>query len=214
MDWQKIMKEIEDDIIPHYRLDIWERGMYYYLLGQTRIRDIEYRTIPLSALSQALMCSAWKAREVIRLLAKKGCIEVEQTRTGHNVKVFLPTELDIPLLQEKKEDLNIEDIDFFRNREYVGALLEREGNSCFYCLKDISLDTCELDHVVPQLNGGDNSYRNIVVTCHRCNTHKQGTDAEDYLRQMYRKSLINESELEERLSALEALKNGDLLPAL
>lgn len=71
-----------------------------------------------------------------------------------------------------------------------------------------------MDHAVPQLNGGDNSYRNIVAACHRCNTHKQGKSAEDYLRHLYRKSLLSESELEDRLSALEALRSGELRPEL
>ena len=212
MDWQKTIKEIEDTLIPHYKFDIWERGMYYYLLGQTRISGLEYATIPLSALSSALSCSDWQARKVIRTLAEKGCIELEQTRKGHHVKVFLPTELDISIPQATKEKVDIEEIDFFKNREYVDVLLKREGNACFYCLKNISPETCELDHVIPQLDGGDNSYRNIVATCHRCNTHKQGKSVEDYLRQLYRKNLLSESELEDRLSALEALRNGELQP--
>ena len=110
--------------------------------------------------------------------------------------------------------INIEEIDFFRNREYVDVLLKREGNACFYCLKDISSENCELDHVIPKLNGGDNTYRNIVATCHRCNTHKQGMSVDDYLRQLYRKNLLSESELDDRLSALEALRNGELLPQI
>jgi len=212
VDWQKIIKEVEDTLIPHYELDIWERGMYYYLLKQTRISEREYVTIPLSALSIALRCSDYQARKVIRELAKKGCIKLEQTRRGHNVKVFLPTELDISIPQATKEKVDIEQIDFFKNREYIDVLLKRENDACFYCLKDISPETCELDHVIPQLDDGDNGYRNIVATCHRCNTHKQGKSVEDYLRQLYRKNLLSETELEDRLSALEALRNGELQP--
>ena len=78
----------------------------------------------------------------------------------------------------------------------------------FECTECQKIFPLELDHVIPQLDGGDNGYRNIVATCHRCNTHKQGKGVEDYLRQLYRKNLLSESELEDRRSALEALRNG------
>jgi hypothetical protein len=71
-----------------------------------------------------------------------------------------------------------------------------------------------LDHVVSQLNGGDNSYKNIVASCHKCNNRKQGFDAEDFLRGLYRKGMLSESEFEGRLSALKALWQGDLKPDL
>jgi hypothetical protein len=32
LDWQKTLKEIEDILIPHYQFDIYERGMYGFLL--------------------------------------------------------------------------------------------------------------------------------------------------------------------------------------
>jgi len=214
MDWQEIVLAIERELNPHFQLDIWERGMYYYLLGHTRLRGIEYSTIPLSLISEDLKCSVWKAREVIRTLAEKGCIELDQTRKGHNVKVLLPNELSIPKKEGKAPVLDIEQIDFFKNREYLTQILVREQDSCFYCMKSINGETCELDHVISQLNGGGNSYRNIVAACHRCNTHKGGTIAEDYLRQLYRKNLLSESELEGRLSAIDALKNGELKPQI
>jgi 5-methylcytosine-specific restriction endonuclease McrA len=214
MDWQEIISAIESELIPHFQFDIWERGMYYYLLGHTRLRGLEYSTIPLSSISDDLTCSVWQARKVIRTLAEKGCIELDQTRKGHNVKVFLPNELSIPKKEQQDQVLDIEEIDFFKNREYLNQILAREQNSCFYCMKSINSETCELDHVISQLNGGGNSYRNIVAACHRCNTHKSGTTAEDYLRQLYRKNLLSESELEGRLSAIDALKNGELRPKL
>ena len=68
--------------------------------------------------------------------------------------------------------------------------------------------------MVSQLKGGNNSYRNIVAACHKCNTRKQGSESEDFLRDLYRKGLLSESEIEGRLSALEALRNGDLRPVI
>ena len=110
--------------------------------------------------------------------------------------------------------LNIEDIDFFNGRKYVSSLIEREQNKCFFCLSGISEENCALDHVISQLNGGSNSYKNIVAACHKCNTRKQSSEAEDFGRDLYRKGLLSESEFEGRMSALEALRNGDLKPAI
>ncbi|MBN2589237.1 MAG: HNH endonuclease [Sedimentisphaerales bacterium] len=214
MDWLNTLKEIEDILIPYYQFDIYERGMYLYLFNKTRISGIEYATIPLSQISKALQCSDWQSRKTIRQLAKKGCIELEQTRDGHSVKVLLPADLDISRPEGATVKANIDEIDFFKGREYVDALIKRENNSCFYCLSEISPKNCELDHVVSQLNGGDNSFKNIVASCHKCNTKKQGADAENFLRDLYRKGMLSESEFEGRLTALRALRQGDIKPDL
>jgi hypothetical protein len=214
LDWQTILIEIEDVLIPHYKLDVYERNMYFYLLIQTRIRGIESATIPLPTLSNALGCSEWQSRKTIRQLAEKGCIDLEQTRKGHLLKVFLPSELGIQAPKTEDIKIDIEEIDFFNGRKYISELIKRENGLCFYCLSEISPENCELDHVVSQLKGVNNSYRNIVAACHKCNTRKQSTDAEDFLRSHYRKGLLSEGELESRLSALEALKNGEFKPII
>lgn len=156
MDWPKTLKEIEEILIPHYQFDIYERGMYLYLLNKTRIHGLEYATIPLPQISKALNCSDWQSRKTIRQLAEKGCIELEQTRKGHSVKVLLPDDLDISKPTETEIEKNIDEIDFFKGREYVASIIKREQNACFYCFSEISSENCELDHVVSQLNGGDN----------------------------------------------------------
>jgi|GEM_PF-4230118 len=53
LEWTKTLIEIEDILIPHYEFDIWERGLYLYLLNQTRLRGIDSATIPLSSISVA-----------------------------------------------------------------------------------------------------------------------------------------------------------------
>lgn len=212
MDWQETYKDIEDRLLPHYQCDIWERGLYYYLLRKSRIRGLESATVPLPQISNALRCSDSQSRKTIRSLAEKGCIELEQTRLGHFVKVFLPSELPLPDQSTEEIPIDIEIIDFYKNREYLSALLKRERGQCFYCLREIKEDSCELDHVGSQLNGGGNGYRNIVASCHQCNTKKQGGSAEDYIRQLFRKSLLSDKEFEGRLHALEALRDGQLKP--
>lgn len=214
IDWQKTLSEIEDVLIPHFGFDIYKRGMYLYLLTQTRARDLESATIPLSQISSALSCSDWQSRKTIRELADIGCIELEQTRQGHWVKVLLPSDLNIAVSEEPEPQVDIEEIDFYQNREFLSSLILREGGACFYCLSEISEENCELDHVVSQLERGNNGYRNIVASCHRCNTRKQGQNAEDFLRAHFRKGLLSEGEFEGRLSALKALQKGELKPEI
>ena len=214
IDWQKSLSEIEDVLIPHFAFDIYKRGMYLFLLTQTRVRDLETVTIPLSQISAALSCSDWQSRKTIRELAEIGCIDLNQTRQGHQVRVLLPSELNIPASDEAEPMLDLEEVDFFRNREFLSSLIARESGACFYCLSEISEENCELDHVVSQLNGCNNGYRNIVASCHKCNTRKQAQDAEDFLRSHFRKGLLNETEFEERLASLKALQKGELKPEI
>jgi len=214
MDWPKIFIDFEDILVPHYGFDIYQRGMYLYLLNQTRVRGLGSSTLSLAAISGALNCSVWQTRKVIRQLAEMKCIELEQTRNGHAFKVLLPEELNIQATDSIDKALNIEEIDFFQGRKYLLPLLRREGNKCFFCLTNISQETSELDHVIPQVKGGSNSYRNIVATCHKCNTRKQASDAVDYLRTVYRQGFLSESEFEERLITLDGLRNGELQPQI
>jgi hypothetical protein len=215
MDWQETIRDIEERLFPHFECDIWERGLYYFLLGQTRIAGLEVATIPLARISEALRCSVFQARKTIRLLADKGLILLEQTRQGHSVSVMLPRDLDLPDVGASDEpDQDIEELDFYAGRAYIEQLLAREKGQCFYCMRDINESSCELDHVISQVNGGGNSYRNIVASCHQCNTTKHGGAAEDHLRRLLRKGYLSELEFEGRIQAIEALQNGELKPRL
>lgn len=153
-DWIRTYREIEDLLFSKYKLDVWERCLYYYLLRHTRLHGTESATIPLSQIASSGGISEFKAREAIRSLHNKGCIEIEQTRKGHQVKVMLPDELNLFAEAKENEPIDIEEIDFFKDRIYLESLITREQGKCFYCLKEVSKDACELDHVVSQMNRG------------------------------------------------------------
>jgi predicted DNA-binding transcriptional regulator len=212
--WKKIYQDIEDLLFPQYKIDVQERALYYYLLRQTRLHDVESTTIPIPQMASALDFSNYTARGRIRSLNNKGCIKIEQTRKGYIVKVLLPEELGLEVPQKTIIEVDIETLDFFTSRKYVTQLIKREQGRCFYCLKEISTDTCELDHVIPQVNDGNNSYKNIVAACHKCNTRKQGQTTENFLRSLYRQDLLSDVEFEDRLKALEALRSGKLVPEI
>jgi biotin operon repressor len=213
LDWGSVIIEIEDLLIPHLKLDVWERSLYYCLLRQTRLRGSTSGVFSLTVLATLLSMSEWKVREVIRSLDSKGCVSVkERSQKGHLLLVHLPAELGLPILTEEHLIVDIESLDFFTGRKWLGPLLVREGNRCFYCLRDVTSESCALDHVVPRVDGVDNSYRNIVISCHDCNARKQETVGEDYLRFLYRRSLLSEAEFEDRMHALEELTAGRLVP--
>jgi 5-methylcytosine-specific restriction endonuclease McrA len=108
--------------------------------------------------------------------------------------------------------IDVESVDFFTGRNHVEALIAREGGKCFYCLRTVVTENCVLDHVRPQLDGDDNSYRNVVVACHDCNSRKGGSRADEFLRLLYREGLLSQSEFSQQLARLEALQNGQLVP--
>ncbi|MBI2432245.1 MAG: HNH endonuclease [Candidatus Hydrogenedentes bacterium] len=214
MDWRVLLSEIEDSLFPRLRLSVWERVVYYHLLRQTWVREEEKTLCSVAGISSRLVMSDVKVREVLRSLQEKGCIKIEErTRLGHEIRVLLPSELNLtPDAEDPIPDLST--IDFFSGRHHVESLLKRENGRCFYCLREVSKERCELDHVNPQVDGGDNSYRNVVISCHECNKVKQDLTGEEHLRRLYRKGLLSEPEFQERTAALNALRSGELVPQL
>lgn len=209
-----VFKQCEDYLFPARRLTNRERTLYYHLLRHTHAEGKPTAIFGLLPLAQALAVSDSSVREDIRSLNEKGCIRIEdRSRKGHLVRVLLPEEIEGVIPSESPTpSIDIEQIDFFSNRRFVDALLDRENHRCFYCLKGVRTDSCELDHVISRVNGGDNSFKNIVVSCHDCNTSKLAADPADFLRTLFRKGRLSAAELEERLATLEQLQSGKLAP--
>jgi 5-methylcytosine-specific restriction endonuclease McrA len=57
------------------------------------------------------------------------------------------------------------------NRRNIYA---RDQNRCQYCGKHFSTKELTLDHVLPRVQGGDNSWTNLVCACVKCNARKGG----------------------------------------
>lgn len=212
-DWKSIYQDIEDRLAPQLDLDAWERTTYYYLLRHMWLEGKQSALFSIGPLSKVIPLSDFKVRDVLRNLDRKGCTKNLVTRKGYEVTVYLPSEIPMLTFGVKTEvPDNVEGLDFFTGRVYLGSLLEREVFCCFYCLANVTEENCELDHVVPQAAVTDNSYRNIVVSCHSCNRKKSGQNAQDYLRANYRQGLLGDEELRLRLHALERLQVGELIP--
>jgi 5-methylcytosine-specific restriction endonuclease McrA len=55
------------------------------------------------------------------------------------------------------------------NRKNV---LWRDENRCQYCAKTFLESELTLDHIIPKSRGGNNSWKNLVAACKRCNQKK------------------------------------------
>jgi len=213
MDYPREISDIEDLLFPQFLLSVWERTLYYHLLRHTRVIGQEYTLFGLDSLAKRTGMSVHKVRKSIRSLHQKRCIVIdERSRQGHSVRVLLPSEIALAPLGESEPIIDIKSIDFFTGRNYVEALATREQGKCFYCLRAITVESCVLDHVKPQLDGDDNSFRNVVAVCHECNSRKGGNGADSFLRILYREGLFTQVEFSEQAARIVALQKGQLIP--
>jgi DNA-binding Lrp family transcriptional regulator len=206
--------DISDRLIPELRLDTFEQALYWYLFRQTHLRASREATISYAAIEKAIGVTKTAATRRLRSLQEKGCIKLVDTGWGGTrVSVSLPAEvLGARAATSEAPPVDIETINFFAEQQYREAILRREANTCFYCLRKLSRENNALDHLVPQSDGGNDSYRNVVAACHSCNSSKNATSAEDFLRGLYRSGRLSDTELDQRLLAIEAVKQGELKP--
>lgn len=217
LDIKSIIKQIEDYLVTFAKLDTYEKSLYYHLFRHSRLIGNKDMVFVLSSAPTTLGLSEFSARDRIRKLNRKGCIRInDTTRNGLRISVFIPSEIAgcIKAESEMKVEIDIETIDFYKDLKYRSCILEREGYRCFYCFKKITKENYSLDHITSQQNNGDNSYKNIVATCHECNSFKSSQDGQDYLRKIYRQGIINSAEIEERLLSIDKLKSGELKPEI
>lgn len=57
-------------------------------------------------------------------------------------------------------------------------IFSRDHNRCQYCGKVFPVRELTIDHVIPRVQGGGNSWRNLVCACLECNTRKGGRTPE------------------------------------
>ncbi len=63
------------------------------------------------------------------------------------------------------------------------AIFARDGYRCVYCGVVYETEDLSVDHVQPQMRGGDGSWGNVVTACRGCNTAKGGEPLALYLAQ-------------------------------
>ena len=226
-DAEHLWKQMEDSLVPRLRLSVIERSIYSHLLRHSRLEGRLRVRFSILWLARAIRLSGGPTREAVRRLVALGALRlVERSKAGHLVEVRLPEEISASRLHRagpynpagppdaQARALNLEDTDFLRTRALRKSIHSRERGLCFYCLRRLTPALKCLDHVVPRVQLGRNSYRNLVSCCVECNSRKGGSLASDFLRWLYRERRLTSVELSSRLRALDALASGKLSPIL
>ena len=219
---EQIWKHFEDFVVPRLRLSLIERAVYSHLLRHSRLEGRPRLRFSISWLARGARLSTTSARQAVRRLVGQGALRlVERGKAGHFVEVRLPeaigagrrdrTGADGPARQA--QGLPLEEADFLETRALRQAIHARERGVCFYCLRRLTARVRCLDHVVPRVRLGRNSYRNLVSCCQDCNSQKGQRPAEDFLRRLYRERRLSAVELARRLRALDAVASGKFPPA-
>src|SRR5713101_858506 len=219
---EQIWKQFEDFLVPRLRLSVIDRAVYSYLVRHSRLEGMARLRFSIAWLARGARLSTNPARWAVRRLIAHGALRlVERSKAGHVVEVRLPDEIRatrprrIARRAARPLPRGIDfEVDFLKNSALRHAIHVRERGRCFYCLRRLTpLIRC-LDHVVPRVSFGSNSYRNLVSCCLLCNSQKRDRPAGDFLRWLYRERRLTAIELADRLRALDALASGKLPPSL
>lgn len=212
----QIWKQFEDHLVPRLRLSVVDRAVYSRLLRHTHLEGRRRLRFSIAWLARGAGLSNEPVRRAVRRLIGQGALRlVERSKAGHLVEVRLPEEIRAARDPGRLPcAVPLEEADFLQSRAQRQAIHAREGGRCFYCLCRLAVGVQCLDHVVPRVRLGRNSYRNLVSCCLECNSQKGERPAEDFLRGLYRERRLTVTELAERLRALDALASGRLQPLL
>lgn len=222
LDAVHVWKEMEDVLVPRLRLSVIERAVYSYLLRHSRLEGKPQLCFSIGSLARGACLSTTSVRRAVRSLVATGVLRLAgRSRAGHAVEVRLPAEIHAVYAKNRAGGgarrsgaPSLEDVDFLETRALRQALYTREGGCCFYCLRRLAPMTRCLDHVVPRVRKGRNSYRNLVSACTECNSQKAARRAANFLRWLYREGRLTAAELKGRLRALVGLAAGKLRPRL
>src|SRR5260370_15956125 len=226
----EVWKEL-DALAPRLGLSVIDRTVYLHLLRLTHVEGRRRLRFSILGIAPHLGLSGGPVREAVRRLMDKGALRlIERSNIGHLVEVRLPREVRAPRGSRTgvggtfaplrasggklPDGTNLEEVDFLRTGALRQAIHAREGGVCFYCLRRTASRAHCLDHVVPLVEGGSNSHRNLVSCCMGCNSEKRGHSAEDFLRRLYREGRLSAKDLGERLQAVQDLAAGKLRPRL
>ena len=226
--------QFEDVLAPRLGLTVKERAVYSYLLRHSLVVGKLRLQFAVMALARSLGLSIGAARHAVRRLDELGALRVlKRSKTGHLAEMRLPEK--IRAIRQGKNGALLttgavgmgttgaageppaatrETTDFFKTWELRKAIHDRERGACFYCLRRTPAHVHGLDHVVPRVRFGRNSYRNLVSCCLECNSRKGDRPARDFLRTLYRLGRLTAGELDARLRALKDLAAGKLRPLL
>ncbi len=195
-----LIQEIVDDLQP--LLSPYEAAYYWYAFrhsiaknGNPHVRlsvkrsrrgivKSSYSTAASNTISEEKVREVYRALETIGALRKEG----EPNRDGTPYRVLTPDE--IPACREFKNqrlatatpvEVAPSDVDYYNVRENRLRVFERDEYKCRYCQNQLTRFTATLDHMKPVVEGGDNSFENLVTACLNCNSQKHRRPLSDFL---------------------------------
>lgn len=219
--------QFEDVLAPRLGLTVKERAVYCYLLRHSLVVGKVRLQFAVIALARKLRLSIGAARQAVRRLDELGALRVlKRNKSGHLAEMRLPENIRAIRLRRNGASgstgavsaageppaATLEAVDFLKTWLLRKAIHDRERGACFYCLRRTPANVRCLDHVVPRVRFGRNSYRNLVSCCIECNTRKGDRPAPDFLRTLYRQGRLTPAELDARLRGLKDLAAGKLRP--
>ena len=231
-----IWMQFEDVLAPRLGLTVKERAVYSYLLRHSLVVGKLRLHFAVMSVARTLGLSNGPVRQAVRRLDELGALRVlRRSKTGHLAEMRLPEKIRAIRRGRNGAFLTtqavgavgmgttgaageppaatIETADFLKTWALRKAIHDRERGACFYCLRRTPAHVHALDHVVPRVRFGRNSYRNLVSCCMECNTRKGDRPAPDFLRTLYRLGRLTPAELDARLRALKDLAAGKLRPS-
>jgi 5-methylcytosine-specific restriction endonuclease McrA len=215
--------QFEDVLAPRLGLNVWDRAVYSYLLRHSLVVGKPRIHFSIISVADKLGFSKGPVRLAVRRLDELGALRLlERSKTGHLVEMRLPHQIraaragkkGVPRAEAERAAAALEATDFMKTCALRNAIHDRERGTCFYCLRRTPAHVHGLDHVVPRVRFGRNSYRNLVSCCLECNSRKGDRPARDFLRTLYRQGRLTPAELDARLRALKDLGAGKLRPSL
>ena len=209
-EFKEFFIQFQDYLAP--RLDVYEQAIYLYIARHTLAVGNREATIGFKSARKKMAFGIGKAGtppsehiiyDKLKSLEAKGCLKVlSSERLGTRVSIVDLAEIP-GLVSGTPQDktTSLEDLDFFTDPKYRRFILERESWKCFYCLAELKENNHVIEHVVSRPLG-ENSYRNVVAACRRCNNRKNSVSAEDFLRTLYREGFLTSEEFMGRQSHL------------
>lgn len=217
-DLKNVLIEIQDHLIPI--LDTYEQAIYHYIFRHTYLIQLE--TTLFSSRSAEIGFGAGTAgaqpsnssrSKKLKSLELKGAVKIlERSHKGILVAIVLPQNISGLIKLKDSFEIDIDSLDFYKDRRLLPSILEREGYRCFYTGKKITEEKCYLDHVVASSTYGDNSYKNIVASSYDANSMKNNKSVGDFIRQLYKEDIISLVEFDNLKIKIEDLQKGKLIP--
>lgn len=144
---------------------------------------MDNRHISILAVDRAFQPDKWiDAATAINLLSR-GLVtyslgEVALTLYGGtNAKTGLQSKLEIgSILVIDTKNFLVTDFDFAPFDR--ASLFKRDRCTCAYCGKQFKPSELEIEHVIPQCQGGNSNWTNLVSSCSLCNRRKAGRTPE------------------------------------